>query len=62
MITFNVDAWGWPQYTIIAMYIFNLLWGAASHGKPKTGVNNIVSTLIGTVLGFWILYSGGFFK
>jgi len=50
----------WPQITMIVLYAINILVSAALHGMPKTGKNNVLATIIGTGLGVWILYEGGF--
>lgn len=51
----------WPQITILILYGLQLLIGAAEHGKPKTGENNLFVSIIAVALSFWILWSGGFF-
>ena len=52
---------GWPQYTMLALYMLGIGMEWAKHGEPKTGRHNVWTTLIATALGFGILWFGGFF-
>jgi hypothetical protein len=49
-----------PQIIWFALMLFDLLYSAYNHGKPR-GVYNIWVTLIATSIFIPLLYWGGFF-
>lgn len=51
----------WPQYIYLALMLFGLGVSVANHGKPRSD-ENAITTLVATVLGFFLLYMGGFFR
>lgn len=53
---------GWPQGIWIGLTIFSLIVGAAMDGKPRTGEHRFALTFVFTLLGFGLLYWGGFFS
>ena len=52
----------WPQITYIVLVILGIGISLERHGKPKTGTYNVLVDLVGTAIGLFIVYSGGFFK
>jgi hypothetical protein len=51
-----------PQFLFMCLYAFGIGASLAKHGKPKTGVESVWTTLIGTAIGFFLLWWGGFWK
>lgn len=51
----------WPQITWFVLVLISLGVSVGKHGEPKEGNHNFWYSLIGTVIAFWIFYSGGFF-
>ena len=49
-----------PQIIYLSIVFINLLLTANMHGKERTPYN-FWTSLVGTVLGFFLLYWGGFF-
>ena len=52
----------WPQAVMLALYAIILICTAVLHGRPKTDKYNFWTSLLGTFLGFWLLYAGGFWS
>lgn len=50
----------WPQYTMLAMYIFALGHSIHTHGQTRSR-ENAMGTLLGVLVGLALLYAGGFF-
>lgn len=50
------------QIIMIGMYFLNMGLAIALHGQPKKGNHNILTTMIGSGIGIFILYMGGFFN
>lgn len=53
---------GAPQIIWICAVAFSLGVEIAKHGEPKTGKHDGFVQLIGTILGGYLLYWGGFFS
>ena len=52
----------WPQITYLILLAIGLMVSSYEHGKPKKGEHNIFWSLLSYIIGFWILYEGGFFN
>ena len=52
----------WPQIVMIVLYVVNVVIDAQRHGEPKDGKHNVLVTLVGSALGVWVLWAGGFWK
>lgn len=53
--------WNWAVWAILASYIFGIWIAADKHGEPK-GDHDVKVTIIGSVIGIWLLWCGGFFS
>ena len=53
---------GIPQLIILAIYMLDLGISLAKHGEPKKGKYSFWTTLIGSLIGLYILNCGGFFS
>lgn len=51
-----------PQWICLALIVMGLMVASHDHGKPKTGKNDIWTSIIATVITTSILYWGGFFS
>lgn len=62
-MTLAIDAstWGWPQWTYVGLFAFNVVMGAVLDGQPKTGNHSAGVSLVAVVMAVFILISGGFF-
>ena len=60
-MSFEFDM-GWPQWIWFALTFLNITVVSFVHGKPRQGNNSINIQLIGSILGFILLYCGGFFN
>ena len=56
---------GWPQYTMIGLYVFAFFAAFILHGKPRDNfhaANTLISTFISAILltagGFWSAFPG----
>lgn len=61
-MTIETGLWSWPQWAIVAVFVFDLIIYATLSGKPKTGTYNFALKLADIGLLLFILISGGFFK
>jgi hypothetical protein len=52
----------WPQAIMLGLYVIVLCCSAVLHGVPKTGKHSFWSQLVGVVIGFGLLYAGGFWS
>jgi hypothetical protein len=50
----------WPQYTLLALYLFGLGVTAGDHGKPRSP-ESFPRTLFAVSLSIFLLWQGGFF-
>jgi len=50
-----------PQIVYIVIFIINIIISAARDGQPKTGNHKFSIEFVGLLLGFGLLYWGGFF-
>lgn len=55
-----MELWEWPQWAAIIIYILNLCIAAVRHGEPR-GDHSFPVTIMGAMIGAFILYCGGFF-
>ena len=53
------EFWQWPQWTYLALIVFNLLVAASSHGKPR-GPHNGWESLAAIAVVLFITIEGGF--
>ncbi len=53
------DAWGWPQYVLIALTGWSVFYNVVNHGKPDTP-HNAYAACIGAAVTAWLLHMGGF--
>ena len=53
--------WRWPQYTMVILTLINIVLTVRDNGKPRKP-ENINVTLVGAMITYFILISGGFFK
>jgi len=60
-MTIDFASYGWPQWVMIGLFIFNIVTEARDHGTPKTGKHNVLVQIIALVIQLWILRAGGFF-
>lgn len=51
----------WPQVIYLAISLIGVGISLAEHGKPKEGKHSVFVTLFATVVGYVLLYKGGFF-
>ena len=51
-----------PQLIYIALSLISLGIILAKHGEVKDGKHNFFTSLLLTVLVYWLLYEGGFFN
>jgi hypothetical protein len=52
----------WPQITYIVLVCMGLGLTLAMDGQPRTGRHNFILSLLAAAIGFWIIWSGGFFS
>lgn len=63
--------WGWPQWTIVIIFLLRMSMASALHGRERRETSgerkgdveryNAFSTLIGTFVIVAVLICGGFF-
>ena len=53
--------YGWPQFTMIAIYGIGIGLELARHGRPKTDTHNVWWSSLGVGISIFLLRSGGFF-
>ena len=51
---------GVPQIIMICLWTLALGIDLETHGKPKTGNDNAMTTILGIIINATILYYGGF--
>lgn len=54
--------WGWPQWTVVALWAMRILIDVSYDGEPRKGKHNGSLALFATVLSAVILWNGGFFR
>lgn len=52
---------GWPQGIWFGLVAFRLLFAVALDGEPRKGKHSLSQAMLGSGLGFGLLYWGGFF-
>lgn len=52
---------GWPQWTVIVLLILGVGIALATDGQPRSR-QSFVTTLISSVIMWWLLWMGGFFS
>lgn len=52
---------GWPEGIYLCVTMIGLGIAISDHGKPKTGKENFLNTLISVSIGYGLLCWGGFF-
>ena len=52
--------WGWPQWTILVLAAWTMIWKASRHGKPRDNHSGFEGVFDFALLMF-ILTAGGFF-
>lgn len=57
----RLAAWHWPQITVAILYVFELGYVLANHGKQRPNYNFWL-TSGNTAIGIWLMISGGFFR
>lgn len=57
-----MENWEWPQYTVATLYVIGVLLESWLHGQERTGKFNGPIKIIGSAIGAWILYCGGFWS
>ena len=50
-----------PQIIYLLITVYSLILSGYKHGKPKKGNNNAVVDVISLLIGYVILFWGGFF-
>jgi hypothetical protein len=53
---------GWPQVIWIALVTVSTAYHCFRHGDQRTDKYNGVATVVAALLGFGLLYWGGFFN
>ena len=61
-MTFDLLAWGWPQWTVAITYGVTLLLCAAFNGQPREGKHNFALSLMMVAIWVVILGFGGFWS
>ena len=52
---------GWPEGIYLAFVLVATGWSIANHGKPRTGKQNGLASILGGLIVFGLLWWGGFF-
>lgn len=60
-MSIDTSGWGWAQWTLLGLLLFELIVKAAKHGEPRADYNGFVAFLDAALLLF-VLIAGGFFK
>lgn len=55
-----MSAWAWPQYVVLGMLVFRVVFGMGMHGKPKDGNWNAGEVAGITLVWAWVFWMGGF--
>lgn len=59
---FDAATWGWPQWTLLSLLFFDLVFASVMHGKPRDNPNWSAFTMwFSVVLWICLLGFGGFF-
>ena len=53
--------WHWPQITWVVLVGLNIVFCIAKDGQPKDGNYSASTAILGALIGFGIMYYGGFF-
>lgn len=52
--------WGWPQWLILGLSVFNVVVAISYHGEPRSAWSG-PTMFVSTCITIWILWMGGFF-